>query len=93
MRHGRSLIKLVRLQKKPLLYARQQFNILPLVIYRDYFRINEHDILLTTEQLTDWWNTDGLDPENNAFLKDAINQGVTPYPNCHIKPYTEIPFR
>ena len=53
----------------------------------------EHDGLLTTEQLTEWWDTNGLDPENNAFLKDAINQGVTPSPNCHIKPYTEIPFR
>ena len=53
----------------------------------------EHDGLLTTEQLTEWWDTNGLDPENNAFLKDAINQGVTPNPNCHIKPYTEIPFR
>ena len=53
----------------------------------------EDDDLLTTEQLTEWWDTNGLDPENNAFLKDAINQGVTPNPNCHIKPYTEVPFR
>ena len=47
----------------------------------------EDDGLLTTEQLAEWWKQNGFNYRQlNAFLKDGINVGLTPYPDCAIKP-------
>ena len=46
----------------------------------------ESDGLLTTEQLTEWWKQNGFNYQQlNSFLKDGINVGLIPYPNCSIK--------